>query len=386
MIGSVACVGIGRTAFTRDQRLARSPVSMAAEAMRAAVSDAGLTVDKVDGIACYGMNDTAAAGQVADAVGLEHLNWHLDVYAGGIASYISVEAATMALNAGICKYAIVYRSLAGYSGLRYASGAAMQAMRTHPDQAFDAAAGYAIPPQWFAMWAKRHQFENGTTEEDLGAIAINTRKHASRNTHAAMRSVYSLEEYLASRMISDPLRVLDCSLEVDGAVAILLTLPERALDAPHRPVYLHGGEYTFNSGGSWNSWPDFTEMYPSLIADKFWSRFGMQPADIDVACMYDCFTYTVLATMEGFGFFKKGEGGDFFRDGRATYGGDVVVNPHGGLLSEGYIHGFNHHYEAVLQLRGEAGERQVENAATALVTAGAGPFGGGLLYSTEATA
>jgi len=100
-----------------------------------------------------------------------------------------------------------------------------------------------------------------------------------------------------------------------------------------------------------------------------------------VACMYDCFTYTVLATMEGFGFFDKGAGGEFFRSGRATYGGDVVVNPHGGLLSEGYVHGFNHHYEAVLQLRGEANDRQVLGATTALVTTGAGPFGGGLLYT-----
>jgi acetyl-CoA acetyltransferase len=101
--------------------------------------------------------------------------------------------------------------------------------------------------------------------------------------------------------------------------------------------------------------------------------------------MYDCFTYTIMATFEDFGFCKKGEVGDYFREGRATYGGDVVVNPHGGLLSEGYIHGLNHHYEAVLQLRGDAGERQVANAQTALVTSGAGPYGGALVYGTEAT-
>lgn len=382
-MSSVACVGIGRVPFTRDRLNARSPLSMAAAATRAAAADAGLSIDKIDGIACYGMNDTAAAGLVAQAIGLNHLDWHLDVYAGGFGSFTSLAAAQMALNAGVCTYAVVYRSLAGYTGSRYASASAMQVMRTHPDQEFDAAAGYAIPPQWFAMWAKRHQFEVGTTEEDLGAVAINTRVHASRNEHAVMRHNFDIDEYLASRMISEPLKVLDCSLEVDGAVALILTTPERAADGPHRPVYLHGGEYTFNNGGSWNSWPDFTRMYPALIAEKFWNRFGIRPGDIDVACMYDCFTITVLATMEGFGFFDRGEGGDFFREGRATYGGDVVVNPHGGLLSEGYIHGFNHQFEAVQQLRGEAGDRQVHDSSTALVTSGAGPFGGAVLYTTE---
>ena len=109
----------------------------------------------------------------------------------------------------------------------------------------------------------------------------------------------------------------------------------------------------------------------------------MGPGDVDVACMYDCFTYTVMATMEDYGFCRKGEVGEFFAEGRATYGGDVVVNPHGGLLSEGYIHGMNHHFEAVLQVRGDAGPRQVEGAGLALVTAGAGPYGGAVLYGGE---
>jgi len=121
-------------------------------------------------------------------------------------------------------------------------------------------------------------------------------------------------------------------------------------------------------------------MYTAKVAGRFWNRFGLRPADIDVACIYDCFTYTLLVSLEGLGFYKPGEGGDYFRDGRATYGGDVVVNPHGGLLSEGYIHGFNHHVEAVEQLRGTAGDRQVEDARTAVVTAGGGPYGGALLY------
>jgi acetyl-CoA acetyltransferase len=124
-------------------------------------------------------------------------------------------------------------------------------------------------------------------------------------------------------------------------------------------------------------------MYARTAGPRLWNRTGLSPSDMDVACMYDCFTYTVMATMEGWGFCEKGEVGKFFAEGRATYGGDIVVNPHGGLLSEGYLHGLNHHYEAALQLRGQAGERQVPDCHLGLVTAGGGPFGGGNIYSDE---
>jgi acetyl-CoA acetyltransferase len=123
-----------------------------------------------------------------------------------------------------------------------------------------------------------------------------------------------------------------------------------------------------------------TKMFGASVAPRLWKRTGLTTADIDVACIYDCFTYTVMATVEDFGFCEKGGAGEWFRSGGATYGGDAVVNPHGGLLSEGYLHGLNHHYEAVLQLRHDAGNRQVADAELALVTAGAGPFGSALVY------
>ncbi|WP_214104119.1 thiolase C-terminal domain-containing protein [Acrocarpospora catenulata] len=374
-----AVVGIGRTAYTRDPAGPRSPLSLAAEASRAAVADAGLDVADIDGVASYSMNDSATFGQVPYAIGAGELTWNLDVYAGGTGSFTSVHAAAMAVSSGVCRYALVYRSLCGRSGLRYSQGSGMASLLNHPDQVFDFASGYAVPPQWFAMWARRHQARYGTTPEDLGALAITLRAHAGRNPHAVMRDPLTLEAYLGSRMVSDPLRVYDCSLEVDGACALVVTTPERARDLAQPAVLIRGGEFTWNSGGSWNNWPDFTEMYTAKIADRFWNRFGLRPADVDVACVYDCFTYTLLVSLEGLGFYKPGEGGDYFRDGRAGYGGDVVVNPHGGLLSEGYIHGFNHHYEAVAQLRGQAGERQVDGASTAVVTAGGGPYGGALL-------
>jgi acetyl-CoA acetyltransferase len=134
---------------------------------------------------------------------------------------------------------------------------------------------------------------------------------------------------------------------------------------------------------AWDNWPDPTHMYASFAGPRVWKNSGLSPADMDFACLYDCFTYTVMASVEGFGFCPKGEVGNFYRDGRATYGGDVVINPHGGLLSEGYIHGLNHHYEAVLQLRGDSGVRQVPNAKLGLVSAGGGPFGGAVVYGLQ---
>jgi acetyl-CoA acetyltransferase len=232
------------------------------------------------------------------------------------------------------------------------------------------------------MWARRHQHVYGSTCEDLGQIAITQRAHAVRNPHAVMRTPMTMDDYLAGRWINEPFRVYDCTAEVDGAVAILIAGEDMAVTCQQQPVWLVGSANS-QSGSGWSAWDDPTAMYARTVGPRLWDRTGLRPADMDFACMYDCFTYTVMATMEGFGLCEKGQVGAFFAEGRATYGGDVVVNPHGGLLSEGYIHGLNHHYESTLQLRGRAGERQVENARLALVTAGGGPFGGANIYSKE---
>ena len=224
---AVAVVGIGRTAYSRSADSRRVPLTLAAEAARAAIADAGLTPTDIDGFASYGMNDTATFGTVADAIGVGELLWNVDIYGGGTGSYSSVHAASMAVSSGACRYAVVYRSLCGRSGLRYSEASGMASLLSHPDQPFDFASGYAVPPQWFAMWAKRHQALYGTTSEDLGAVAINDREHARRNPHAVMRSELTMDQYLAGRMISDPLRIYDCSLEVDGACALVITTLER---------------------------------------------------------------------------------------------------------------------------------------------------------------
>lgn len=353
---------------------------MAAAACRDAIVDAGLAPHDVDGICTYMVNDTEQPIYVGWALGIDELAWANGMYGGGNLVADQIATAAAVIEAGLCRAVLVYRSLNGRSGHRF--GTVEGPMQVDHDGQFDTASGFLVPPQWFAMWARRHQHEYGSTCEDLGQIAITQRAHAIPNEHALRREPLTIDDYLAARWINEPFRVLDCTSEVDGAVAILIAGEDIARDAAQPPMWLVGSANS-QGGAGWTAWDDPTEMYSRTVGPKIWAKTGLTPADMDVACMYDCFTYTVMATMEGYGFCEKGEVGKFFSTGRATYGGDVVVNPHGGLLSEGYIHGLNHHYEAALQLRHAAGARQVDNAQLALVTAGGGPFGGANVYSRE---
>jgi acetyl-CoA acetyltransferase len=328
----------------------------------------------------YMAMDSSSPIEVAWALGRDELAWANAMYGGGNLVADQIATAAAVIEAGLCRAVLVYRSLNGRSGYRF--GTLEGPMQVDGDLQFDTASGFLVPPQWFAMWARRHQHVYGSTSEDLGQIAITQRAHAGPNEHAVRREPLTMDDYLAGRWIAEPFRVYDCTSEVAGAVAVLVAGEDVARDAAKPPVWLVGSANA-QSGSGWSAWDDPAAMYARSVGPRLWERAGLRPDDMDVACMYDCFTYTVMATMEGYGFCEKGAVGKFFAEGRATYGGDVVVNPHGGLLSEGYIHGLNHHYEATLQLRGAAGERQVPDARLALVTAGGGPFGGANVYSRE---
>ncbi|MBK6016490.1 lipid-transfer protein [Streptomyces sp. MBT53] len=375
-----AVVGIGRTPFSASS--GRTPLAMAAEAARAALDDAGLRPTEVDGVIDFHTNDSASAADVARAVGAFDLGLAMDVYGGGNIAVTVVGQAFAAVQAGVCEVAVVFRSLQGRSGNRYGRGE-RPALPMRGEMQFAALNGFVVPPMWIAMFAQRHKHVYGTRDEDFGQIAITTRKHAAANPHAMQRQVFDMDDYLSARWIYEPFRLYDCCLETDGAVALVVTTVERARSLRHDPIRIAGFGEAHTHGGSWTNFPDMSEMYSAYASKRLWASTGLRPADLDVACMYDCFTGTVLATVEDFGLCPKGEVGAFFGEGRATYGGDVVVNPHGGLLSEGYLHGLNHHYEAVLQLRGDAGGRQVPDARHALVTAGAGPAGGALIYEAS---
>ncbi|GAA0615327.1 lipid-transfer protein [Sporichthya brevicatena] len=376
---SVAVVGIGRTSFTRAS--GRTTQAMAVEACRAAISDAGLTVADVDGWASFQYNDSTMSGEVAWAAGRDEVEWAPTLFGGGDMAAQVVQDAVAAIESGRCRAVVAFRSLNGRSGYRF--GTVAKQLEVTGKHQFDAPSAFLVPPQFVASWARRYQHTYGSTELDLAAVAVTQRTHAQANPHAAMREPLTVDDYLASRWVCDPFRVNDCAFEVDGAVAVVLAGAELARGCRHTPIWYRGGSGSW-SGSGWTTWDDMTSMYSRSAGPRLWQRTGFTPADVDVACMYDCFTYTVLATLEDYEFCERGQAGAFLSEGRGTHGGDVVVNPHGGLLSEGYIHGMNHHYEAVLQLRREAGERQVQDASVALVSAGAGPFGGALIYSREA--
>jgi acetyl-CoA acetyltransferase len=227
----------------------------------------------------------------------------------------------------------------------------------------------------------------GTTEEQLGSVAITTREYAVMNERAVMRKPMTMEDYLGSRMIAWPLRLFDICLETDGACALLVTSAERARDTKHRPIYVmaaaHGGGPATSGHdenlGLYLRWKEHTEFYGKHIAPDLYGMAGITPQDIDVAEIYDDMTIAVIFQLEDFGFCKKGEGGPFVAEGNTKLTGKLPTNTHGGLMSEAYIHGLNHTFEAVSQLRGDAGLRQVKNAEIALTTGMGAAVGSALI-------
>lgn len=374
-----AIAGIGYTDFTKKS--GRTVRSLATEACHKALGDAGLGVGDVDGIISFHFNDSAPAIGVASEMGVPAAHYAVDFLSGGNAANLIVLAATAAIEAGLAKTVLCYRAMNGRSGFRLGGG---REMRASGITQFTAPFGWITYPQAMAMWCRRHMIEYGTTPEQLGVIATTFRDNALLNERAMQRTPMSMDDYLASPMIVDPFHKFDICLESDGACAVVVTSAERAADLRQKPVYIMGGAY---GGGPTQGddlfdalrWPDHAHNCFKYIADDLWSSAGIGPGDLDVAQIYDCFTYSVLMALEGLGFCKDGEGGDWVGGGRIARDGAMPLNTAGGLLSEAYIHGFNHVVEAVEQLRGVAGPRQIEDAQTCLTTAGAMTCGSALI-------
>lgn len=376
-----AIAGIGQTAYSKCS--GRTVLDLASEACLNAANDAGMPLSEIDGIISFNFNDSVPAIAVATSLGIPHAMHAVDYASGGNAANLIVLAATAAIEAGLAKNVLVYRAMNGRSGFRLGGGRDMNARGITQ---YTAPFGWITYPQAMAMWCRRYMLKYATKPEQLGRIAMTFRENAALNEAAMQRQPFTMDEYLSSRKIVDPFRVLDICLESDGACAVLVTGREQARDLRKKPVYITGGAY----GGGLNQgddlfdamrWEDHSRNYAAFIKDDLWASAGLQPADVDVAEIYDCFTYSVLMQLEGLGFCKEGEGGAFVEDGHIGRGGSLPTNTHGGLLSEAYIHGFNHVLEAVRQLRHEAGARQVADARVALTTAGAMTCGSALLLT-----
>lgn len=374
-----AIAGIGYTDFTSNSDT--TVLNLALQACRNALLDAGMDRDEVDGVVSFNFGDSVPSIAVATGLGLPAARYAVEFLSGGNAANLIVQTAAAAIEAGLAENVLCFRAMNGRSGFRLGGG---RDLNSRGITQYTAPFGWITYPQAMAMWCRRHMIKYGTTSEQLGNIAVSFRRNAALNQRAMMRAPITLADHQASRMIVEPFHLLDICLESDGACAVLVTSAERARDLRHKPVYIMGAAY----GGGPNQgddlfdairWPDHAHNYAKYIAGDLWRSAGVGPKDVDVAEIYDCFTYSVIMQLEGLGFCEEGEGGAFVQNGRIDRDGELPLNTHGGLLSEAYIHGFNHVVEAVEQLRGDAGSRQVADAEVALTTAGAMTCGSALV-------
>ena len=367
-------VGIGQTEYAKwGTILDRSELQLGAEAIVAAAADAGLPCSEIDGFASYA-NDASEPSVMQIALGARQVRFASMVWGGGGGGAAGAVAhAAAAVTAGLANHVVAYRSLCQGQSFRYGGPHPWA-----PGKNFIHPFGLFSPPQMMALLIRRHMAEYGTRQEHLASVALTCSANAARNPKAVMRDrPLTLERYLASRLIADPLRLYDCCLESDGACAVIVTTIERARDlgAVAVPILAagQGSEAGWGTGAlaGFNMPADvFCSGNGRTLARELYARAGIGAADVDVAQLYDDFTGMVLMSLEDFGFCARGEGGPFAAAGNIAWPhGSLPINTSGGNLAEAYIHGFNLVLEAVRQMRGSS-TSQVADAKVCLAVAG----------------
>ena len=385
--GKAAIVGIGATAFSKDS--GRSEMSLACEAVVAALDDAGIAPSDVDGFACFGPENNPEI-EIARHTGMNELTFFGRVHYGGGAACATVHQAAMAVATGSADVVVCYRAFNERSGRRFGSG--VQGIVPEPTAergqfSWYAPMGLLTPASWVAMVAQRYMHIYGATSEDFGRVAVADRKHAANNPKAWFyEQPITLEEHQASRWIAEPLHLLDCCQETDGGQALIVTSAERARDLRQTPAIIEavaqgtGVDQHVMTSFYRDDIAQLPEM--GVVARQLWEGSGLSPDDITMAILYDHFTPYVLMQLEEFGFCGRGEGKDFVRDGRIEIGGDLAINTHGGQLGEAYIHGMNGIAEGVRQIRGNS-VNPVADVEHVLVTAGTGVPTSGLILGVQ---
>jgi acetyl-CoA acetyltransferase len=366
------------------------------EAARAAIDDAGLVRGDIDGIATLG--DTPAA-EVTAALQIQPSDCGTGFDTGGLLS--PVMSACRAVAERRARHVLVYRTVQMIGGTVPTSPPAADAPRPalarivespadgdRPaigpmDDVADLVAAHAYSAaNWLALNCRRHMELYGTTKEQLGWLAINSRRNAGLNPLAVYREPMTMEDYLSARPVSTPFGLLDCDVPVDGSIAVVVSAAEYALECPHRPVAVEaiGGS---NGAGGWFHRPDYPKMASADAAAQMWSRTDLKPTDVELAELYDGFTFLTIAWLEALGLCGDGEGGPFVEGAtRIARDGRLPLNTYGGQLSAGRMHGYWVLHEACLQLRGEAGERQVpRRPQVAAIAVGGGPIAGCMLLT-----
>ena len=376
--GQVAIVGAADTAVGKVPQMGAT--ALCAEAARRALDDAGISKDQVDGlVTCNSMVEPYMYHAEALAEYLQIFpRYCVSANAGGGTTFSGIRQAAAAIATGACTTVLVALADTLRTGLSREQAKKLQSSTGHPQ--FETPYGATVPA-YYALIARAHMDRYGTTPEQLASVAVNGRRHAALNPAAQMREPITVEDVLNSRMIADPLHLLDCSLVSDGGAAIVLTAADRAADFRHDPIYILGA----GEGHSHEHISQARSLTTSAAADsgrEAYEMAGLGPRDMDLVELYDCFTPVVLIELEDLGFCGKGEGGAFVESGATALDGGLPMNTHGGLLS--HCHPGNPgalflRTEAVMQLRRQAGARQVPDASVALV------HGQGGIMSSHAT-
>ncbi len=375
-----AIAGTGFSAISRGP--GPHATALALDAVLAALGDAGLGPADVDGLASYPARVSENTHWMAFALGIPSLRWYADIGGWGPAAMSSIGAAIAAVESGACEVAVAYRALAvpqRVPGDQIEPGRTLSGVQElYRSYAFTKA------PQWIAMWARHHFDSYGTRSEDLGAIAIATRRHAGRNPDAIAREPLDMDAYMSSDMIADPLRVYDCDYPVNGAGAVVITTLERARDMPRPPAAIQSWAIATGPSPDWVFWPDLDTMAATYAAKAMWDRAdGLDAADVDCLQLYDGFTITAVYWAEAIGLCAVGEGAQYLRDKGMDETSPVPINTFGGSLSHGRLHGMGHVIEAVRQIQRTAGGTQLDDVQTAAVGVGGGPLAGALLLTSD---
>jgi acetyl-CoA acetyltransferase len=394
---------VSRRQFARDvvisgfarsdvgRRLNRGSLNLTLDACLAAIADAGLTPGDIDGLVTWpGEFSSGMAGfgnpgvtAIQDALRL-NLEWYVTGASEGFNVLGSFIEGCMAVATGLARHVLVYRTVTEATAQgagRRAASVGGSSERVDGWTQWLAPYGAVSPANWAALHAQRHFHAYGTTEQQLGAIAVQQRRHASLNPAAIYREPMSLDDYLAARIISSPLRLYDCDVPADGSHAFVLSHIDYAGDAPHA-VQIEAASASRYGAGSWVFRDDMTTMAAHDAASRLWQETDLRPKDVDLAQLYDGFSIFTLLWLEALGFCEPGEAGPFVEGGqRIAIGGDLPLNTAGGQLSEGRYLAWGLLYEACMQLRRAAGTRQVANANVTVVAGGGGNVAQALLLT-----
>ncbi|TCP45746.1 acetyl-CoA acetyltransferase [Tamaricihabitans halophyticus] len=373
--GVAAIAGIGATEFSKDS--GRSEWQLACECVLAALEDAGIGVPEVDGFALFTMENNPEIA-VARALGIPELTFFSRIPHGGGGACAPVQQAAMAVSTGIAEVVVVYRAFNERSGHRFGAGPPKFAYSPSTDQEYRNwinPYGLLTPAQQEAFLAREYMRKYGATSADFGQVSVLSRKHAANNPRAwYYQRPITIADHQSSRMIADPLRLLDCCQESDGGQALVVVSTERARDLRRPPAVIRaaaqgvGPQQISMSSYSRSEIERLPEV--GVVAKQLWRQSGLRPAELDAAVLYDAFTPMVLLQLEEYGFCGVGEAKDFIADGHLEVDGRLPMNTHGGQLGEGYIHGVNGIAEGVRLIRGGSTNQPAKRVDSVLVTGG----------------